>query len=600
MARLKNAPNMKAQDNTGESLITICLGAQAWDIGKQFDEMGRSADEIALDSAFGDGGKNPPCVVVDDEVLTNLEQYRIAPKKARNIRLINANHGERLNNELLDKVLMHLVQTTSAESVIYCNEAGELIEDVSRYIQRLRNGETYHGEVKPIDDSYAKLFAQMADNERVKEFLNWTDGALKVDSVNSLPYLWTGKKWQWLTEKDLGRQIRDFFLDKGLTYNKRRIDNMIGLMLDYDLEPMGKRNADLLGFSNGVLHKKTGEFLPHLPEYYLTSFIDVEYTTTPPATPNFNKWLDWVSDNDQGKADRILAGLYMILTNRYEWQMYLDVTGVGGSGKSVFNELAKLLAGEQNSVSITLKELESQTARAKLIDKTFIYSPDQSSYVGDGAELRAVTGGDEISVRMLYRDSFDTRINAIFLMTSNGNVVFTEHNGGMARRRVIFHFDKAVPRDERDNHLKEKLRAELAGIVRLLLDKFKKPKDAELLLIEQLKSTEALGVKQNFDHILDFTQHFTTKTEIRGLFMGSARAKMDKAERQFLYSAYLFYCDCMGVTKPLNRNRFIDAFKQALKETHAPHEFQRRPLDGKNITNVYYIDIGRTLIEWNG
>lgn len=600
MARLKYAPNMKAQDFTGQSLVTICLGVQAWDIAKQFEEMGRSADEIALDSVFHDGDLKSPCVVVNAETLAEIEKYRIAPAKARNVRLILANNGNDLSNETLEKIYLNIAQTTTAETVTYCNESGELIQDVSGYIQRLRNGETYHGEVKAIDDSYAKLFSQMADNERVIEFLNWTNGALKVDSLNALPYLWTGKKWQWLTEKDLGRQVRAFFIEKGLTYNKRRIDNMIGLMLDYDLEPMGKRNADLLVFSNGVLHKKTGEFLPHSPEYYLTSFIDVEYTTTPPPTPNFNKWLDWVSDNDKSKADRILAGLYMILTNRHEWQLFLEITGVGGSGKSVFNELAKLLAGEENSTAISLKELENANARTKLIDKTLFYSSDQEAYIGDGAELRAITGGDSISVKLLYKEPFDIAIKAVYMMTNNSSVIFKENNGGIARRRVIFHFNKAVPKEQRDNHLKEKLRAELAGIVRLLLDKFKNPDDAESLLLQQRESMEALEVKQQVDHILDFTQHFTTKAEIKGLFMGSARSKLNGAERQFLYSAYLFYCDCMGINKPLNRNRFIDSFTQALKETHAPHEFHRRPYNGKNITNVYYIDIGRTLIEWNG
>ncbi|WP_262404454.1 TfoX/Sxy family protein [Aggregatibacter actinomycetemcomitans] len=70
--------------------------------------------------------------------------------------------------------------------------------------------------------------------------------------------------------------------------------------------------------------------------------------------------------------------------------LFLEVTGVGGSGKSIFNELAKMLAGEGNTTAISLKELESVTARAKLIDKTFFYSSDQESYIGDGAELRAI------------------------------------------------------------------------------------------------------------------------------------------------------------------------------------------------------------------
>ncbi len=41
----------------------------------------------------------------------------------------------------------------------------------------------------------------------------------------------------------------------------------------------------------------------------------------------------------------ILAALFMVLANRYDWQLFLEVTGPGGSGKSIMAEIATLLAG---------------------------------------------------------------------------------------------------------------------------------------------------------------------------------------------------------------------------------------------------------------
>ncbi|ORC31195.1 hypothetical protein BES36_011070, partial [Haemophilus quentini] len=475
---------------------------------------------------------------------------------------------------------------------------GEVLDDVSRYIQRLRNGETYHGNIKEVDEGYAKMFDHLSDNLKVRDFLAWTGETLKVDSVNTLAYLWTGKKWQFLTDKKLGREVKRFFEEKEIGYSKRKIENMVGLMLDYYLEPMGERRKNLLAFSNGVLDTKTGEFLPHSPDYYLTSYIDIDYSETPILTPNFDKWLDWVSGNDERKAKRILAALYMVLTNSYDWQLFLEITGVGGSGKSIFNELAKMLVGADNTASITLKELENINHRAKLIDKTLIYSSDQENYIGDGAELRAITGGDTISVRLLYRDPFDTTINAVYMMTNNKSATFKEHNGGIARRRVIYHFNKAVPESMIDTKLVDKLLSESAGIVRLLLDTFKDPKEARALLLEQRESMEALEVKQKADHILDFCRHFTAREELNGLYMGNARAQIKNAERQYLYASYLFYCDCMGINKPLGRSRFLDSFRQATKESKYPHEFKKRLKDGKNVTNIYYINIGQTMAEW--
>lgn len=153
MAKLKNAPYLKQQDPTGESPVTICLGSQAWDIAKHFNELGKSADEIALENALGDTVAKFPCVVVDGELLESIEQYRLAPKNARTIRLIQANHGQALSVALTEQVYLNLARTTRAESVVYCNEAGDVLEDVSQYIQRLRKGETYHGEIQLICES---------------------------------------------------------------------------------------------------------------------------------------------------------------------------------------------------------------------------------------------------------------------------------------------------------------------------------------------------------------------------------------------------------------------------------------------------------------
>ena len=277
MAKLINAPYANQQDSTGQSLVTICIGTQAQTIAKHFNEMGKSAAEIELENALGEQGKLFPCVV-DSEILEQIESYRIAPKNTQSIRLIQANNGVALSNETLERIYLNIVQTTSAESVIYCNEAGEILDDVSRYIQRLRNGETYHGNIKEVDEGYAKMFDHLSDNLKVRDFLAWTGETLKVDSVNTLAYLWTGKKWQFLTDKKLGREVKRFFEEKEIGYSKRKIENMVGLMLDYYLEPMGERRKNLLAFSNGVLDTKTGEFLPHSPDYFILLPISILIT----------------------------------------------------------------------------------------------------------------------------------------------------------------------------------------------------------------------------------------------------------------------------------------------------------------------------------
>jgi putative DNA primase/helicase len=168
------------------------------------------------------------------------------------------------------------------------------------------------------------------------------------------------------------------------------------------------------------------------------------------------------------KRDVILAALFMVLANRYDWQLFLEVTGPGGSGKSILAEIATMLAGEDNATSATIETLESPRERAALIGFSLIRLPDQEKWSGDGAGLKAITGGDAVSVDPKYKDAYSTHIPAVILAVNNNPMRFTDRSGGVSRRRVILHFPEQIAPEERDPQLKNKIARELAVIVRQL------------------------------------------------------------------------------------------------------------------------------------
>ncbi len=93
----------------------------------------------------------------------------------------------------------------------------------------------------------------------------------------------------------------------------------------------------------------------------------VEGETLETHAPAFWRWLDRAAGGRAEKRDVILAALFMVLANRYDWQLFLEVTGPGGSGKvSFMAEIATLLAGEDNATSATIETLESPRERAAL------------------------------------------------------------------------------------------------------------------------------------------------------------------------------------------------------------------------------------------
>ncbi|MBE8614915.1 DNA primase, partial [Morganella morganii] len=106
-------------------------------------------------------------------------------------------------------------------------------------------------------------------------------------------------------------------------------------------------------------------FRPHRKEDWLTCHNGVIYT--PPAdgenlkehAPNFYRWLSHSAGGHARKMERINAALFMVLANRYDWQLFIEVTGTGGSGKSVFTGIARLLAGEENTTSGTIQDMDT-------------------------------------------------------------------------------------------------------------------------------------------------------------------------------------------------------------------------------------------------
>lgn len=80
----------------------------------------------------------------------------------------------------------------------------------------------------------------------------------------------------------------------------------------------------------------------------------------------------------------------MVLANRYNWQLFLKVTGHGSNGKSIMAEIATMLAGTDNVVSVSIETLESSREPAAMMGYSLIRLPYQKKWSGDGAGLKAI------------------------------------------------------------------------------------------------------------------------------------------------------------------------------------------------------------------
>ena len=359
---------------------------------------------------------------------------------------------------------------------------------------------------------------------------------------------------------------------------------------------MGEQSKELLAFKNGVLNRSTLEFYPHCRENWLTSFIPHDYTNQEENTPHFDNWLNFVADGKEDKKQAILGALYAILTNRHNWQLFFEVTGDGGSGKSVFAQIATMLAGEQNTESGRLVDLDEPRGRENFVNKTLILCPEQSRYGGDGGGLKSISAGDLVNIDPKHKSKFKAVIPAIVLIVNNEPTRFTERNGGIERRRVIFHFDKVVPESKRDPHLMDKIEAEAGGIIYKLIQAFKNPLNAKKALSQQQESAEALEIKIESDHITAFCCYFSTTEKIDGLFIGNAN--MINSFRTHLYPAYLEFIKANNHAAPLTLNNFSNALRQGFAQHRNKYPYQSKKTNKGTKTNVVFKNVDEFLNEY--
>ncbi|EBN1528495.1 DNA primase [Salmonella enterica] len=422
----------------------------------------------------------------------------------------------------------------------------------------------------PFDTMSEAEFTAMSASDKALRVHEHYGEALAVDANGQLLSRYENGIWKNIPAATFSRNVADLFQRLRAPFSSGKIASVVET-LKLIIPQQNTPARRLIGFRNGVLDTQSGLFSPHSKSHWLRTLCDVDFTppvegeTLETHAPNFWRWLDRAAGKNPQKRDVILAALFMVLANRYDWQLFLEVTGPGGSGKSILAEIATLLAGEDNATSADIDTLEDPRKRASLIGFSLIRLPDQEKWSGDGAGLKAITGGDAVSVDPKYQNPYSTHIPAVILAVNNNPMRFTDRSGGVSRRRVIIHFPEQIAPEERDPQLRDKIARELAIIVRQLMQKFSDPMTARALLQSQQNSDEALSIKRDTDPTFDFCGYLEMLPQTNGMFMGNASI-IPRNYRKYLYHAYLAYMEANGYRNVLSLKMFGLGLPMMLKE----------------------------------
>jgi putative DNA primase/helicase len=409
-------------------------------------------------------------------------------------------------------------------------------------------------------------------------------------------YTFCGKYWQQINYKTLAKEVTKLFMDCSIDVEPRHVNNIISMLRWISPEYSDNTNGKLF-FSDGVLDKDFFNFEAHNKCFGNTGTLEFNYLEEDDKEylwnncPFFSTWLNNMVFNGQPK-EHVLAALYMVLFNRYDWQLFLEITGKPNSGKSTFSKLCTHLVGTEQWESGDISNLEDPRERALIAGKRLIILPDLQQYRGPARGLCKITGNDTVPIDPKYLSPFSQPINAIIVITNNLPMVIEDKTGAVDRRRVTISCNHPIHKDNVDVKYFTKIKKELPYIAKLLISIFPNPENARNLLIKQRDSKVAFEAVYKDDSFWQFCLCLDVFETATGMYIGQDRASSHRSlewnPERFLYHAYIDFLDSHshGQKNKVGITSFSNNLEKYLNMMN--YSFIKKRVAAGNITNLKF------------
>lgn len=203
------------------------------------------------------------------------------------------------------------------------------------------------------------------------------------------------------------------------------------------------------------------------PRWFSTVALPFTYNPTAQC-PTWDRFLAEIFEGDQERIDFITEwiGYCTIFDYEYRHQKAVILAGEGKNGKSQLVAVVRGLLGTNNISSVSLEDFGQPFGLEPAIGKLLNVAPEVVSIDRAGeAKLKAITGGDYLTVNRKYLKALNLKLTARLMFQTNEIPTILDRSGGMRRRLVIVPFDWQVPEAQRIlNFAEHFLLPELPGI----------------------------------------------------------------------------------------------------------------------------------------
>lgn len=233
----------------------------------------------------------------------------------------------------------------------------------------------------------------------------------------------------------------------------------------------------LLNCENGTIDLKTGELRPHDPGDLITKSTLVEFPTPPGVdAPLWGKFLQTTFDGNQSLIDLVQRLFGASLVGKQIEHVLAILYGTGANGKSVFTSTVQGALGDYAMTAppglLMAKRFDQHpTEVADLFGmRLVVINETKDGQRLDEGLVKSITGGDKIRARRMRENFWQFSPSHLPIIATNHRPVVRGNDYGIWRRLRLIPFNVTITPERQDKRLTEKLRAELPGILRWLVE----------------------------------------------------------------------------------------------------------------------------------
>jgi P4 family phage/plasmid primase-like protien len=280
-------------------------------------------------------------------------------------------------------------------------------------------------------------------------------------------YRYTGAYWDELSKGDLESLALHA---EPLATSAHRRGEIVKLLCarahDVDFS-FGRVAGHEIAFQNGVLNVYSGRLRAHRAEDYLESVLPWDYQLAA-ACPT---WLEALGeyfgdDNQDGRHDTLqeFFGYIGLSTNRFKKALML--IGKGDTGKSLIADIGAAMVGINRTCQLSLEHMDDPTLRGVIKGARLNVMAEVSSraLISDSG-FKALVAGDPVLINRKYYPAEIYLPTAKHLIAANSLPIIRGRTDEVFARFLIIAMDRVFQKGEQDPDLKDKLIAEMPGIL---------------------------------------------------------------------------------------------------------------------------------------